>query len=234
MARGERSAPVGLSRSLSPADSLSASNLRYARLMAQAVPIPPLPPAATDDVVLLHHASWADYQRLLEMRGDHAVPRLSYLEGVVEIMSPSKAHEATKSMIGCLVEAYCLEMGIDIMPYGSWTHESKESQRGAEPDECYVLGDVPDPERADLAIEVVLTSGGLNKLEIYRKLRVREVWLWKRGQLSVFELVGESYEPRERSTFLPDLDLAELARFLDVRPMTRAVREYRAGLQTRR
>lgn len=33
-----------------------------------------------------------------------------------------------------------------------------------------------DAERPHLAIEVVWTSGGLDKLDVYRKLGVREVW----------------------------------------------------------
>ena len=34
------------------------------------------------------------------MRGDHSAPRFAYLEGEVEIMSPSQTHEGIKSMIG--------------------------------------------------------------------------------------------------------------------------------------
>jgi hypothetical protein len=74
-------------------------------------------------------------------------------------------------MIGCLVEAWCLEKQVDISPYGSWTHENEKSDRAAEPDECYVLGDSAEPERCDLAIEVIWTSGGLNKLRNLPKAR---------------------------------------------------------------
>ena len=58
-----------------------------------------------DKIVVLHNATWADYQRHLEMRGDHSAPRIAYLEGELEIMSPSRSHEAIKSLIGRLVEA---------------------------------------------------------------------------------------------------------------------------------
>jgi len=183
-----------------------------------------------DSIITLRDATWADYQRVLELRGDKSVPRVAYLEGVLELMSPSIHHEAIKSMLGRLVEAWCLEKGVDITPYGSWTHESKESSRGVEPDECYVLGDDPHPVRCDLAIEVVWSRGGIQKLEIYRKLSVREVWVWKEARLSIFELVGERYEEIATSRMLPGIDLTELLRFVDVHPMTRAVREYRAAL----
>ena len=38
--------------------------------------------------------SFAAYQRLLEVRGDRSAPRITYLEGTVEIMSPSRTHES--------------------------------------------------------------------------------------------------------------------------------------------
>jgi Uma2 family endonuclease len=186
-----------------------------------------------DKIVVLHNATWADYQRHLEMRGDHSAPRIAYLEGELEIMSPSRSHEAIKSFIGRLVEVWCLERGIDFSPYGSWTLEKKEEQRGVEPDECYVFGANPEPPRPDLAIEVVWTSGGLNKLEIYRKLNVREVWFWRRGRLTVHALRGEAYEQIAASEVLPGIDLDELARYLDRPTASQAIREYRAKLQQR-
>ena len=59
----------------------------------------------------------ADYLRLLEIRGERSVPRLTYVEGTLEIMSPSLTHEEIKSYIGRLVEAWCLERGVDFTPY---------------------------------------------------------------------------------------------------------------------
>jgi Uma2 family endonuclease len=87
-------------------------------------------------------------------------------------MSPSRTHAEIKSYIGCLVEAWCLERSVEFTPYGSWTLKSKQEKRGAEADECYVFG--PNPKRKsrpDVAIEVVWTSGGIDKLKVYRKLR---------------------------------------------------------------
>ncbi len=187
-----------------------------------------------DDIIVLRAATWADYQRCLEMRGERAVPRLTYLEGVLELMNPSRSHETIKSMIGCLVEAWCFENDLDITPYGSWTLENKESERGVEPDECYVLGDVAEPERPDLAIEVIWTSGSVNKLDVYRRLGVQEVWLWQNDELRVFSLgPDQTYVRIERSQLLPELDLAGLLAFVHIRPMTRAVKEYRAAIRAR-
>jgi Uma2 family endonuclease len=77
------------------------------------------PSPQEDHFVHLHGATWADYERLLELRGDHSAPRIQYLEGTLEIMSPSGTHESIKSTIGRLVEAWCLEHDIEFSTYGS-------------------------------------------------------------------------------------------------------------------
>jgi Uma2 family endonuclease len=157
---------------------------------------------------------------------------LTYLEGTLEIMSPSREHERFTSFIGCLVEAYCLERGVRFTPYGSWTLKEMTDDRGAEPDECYILGD-EDADRPHLAIEVVWTSGRLDKLEIYRKLGVREAWYWRKGHIQPHVLRGERYEAVAKSEVLPDLDLDLLTRFLDRPTAYDAIREYRAALAGR-
>lgn len=202
--------------------------------MAEAARVLVAPPSGDHDhIVILRGVTWADYERVLKMRGDHSAPRINFLEGVLEIMSPSRTHESFKSMIGCLVEAWCMENDVDITPYGSWTLKEKAVERGAEPDECYVVGDELDPVRPDLAIEVVWTSGGINKLEIYRKLGVREVWYWQEGELALHTLRRGRYVRIPRSKVLPGIDHAEVAELASMRPMTKAVREYRKRLAKR-
>lgn len=71
-----------------------------------------------DHIVVLHDATWADYERLLEMRGDHSAPRFAYLEGELEIMSPSRTHGAVKSVIGRLIEVWCFERGVEFRNLG--------------------------------------------------------------------------------------------------------------------
>ena len=92
-----------------------------------------------------------------------------------------------------------------------------------------MLGDVAEP--ADLVIEVLWTCGGLDRVEVWRRLGVREAWLWKKGKLSVFALRETAAEQLTRSELLPGLDLDLLLTFVDVRPMTRAVRDYQAALR---
>jgi Uma2 family endonuclease len=188
-----------------------------------------------DGIVVLRNATWEDYERLLEMRGYSSVPRIAYLEGEIEIMSPSKDHEVITSLIGRLLEVWCEEHEIDYMPVRSWTLKDEAGRKaGLEPDECYVFGPVTKAERPDLAIEVVWTSGGVQKLDIYRKLAVPEVWFWQRGKIIVQALRGAEYEQVSESKVVPGIDLVELAQFLDRPTANQAKREYRAALQARR
>jgi Uma2 family endonuclease len=103
-----------------------------------------------------------------------------------------------------------------------------------EPDECYVFGTVTEPERPDLAIEVIWTSGGIDKLAIYAKLGVREVWFWRRGRITAHVLGNDGYLEVGQSTVLAGINLVELAHHLDRPTASQAIREYRAALQARR
>ena len=183
-----------------------------------------------DKIVVLRGLSWSDYQRQLEVRGDRSVPRFAYLEGQLEIMTPSKPHESLKSRIGRLVEVWCLEKGIEFSSYGSWTLEKKEAERGVEPDECYVFGIEPEALRPHLAIEVVWTSGGVRKLDIYQKLGVQEVWFWRNGRITIHLLSGDQYLEAAASSALPGIDLVQLCGYLDRATTSQAMREYRASL----
>ena len=182
-----------------------------------------------DHIIVLHDVTWEDYERVVEIRGDKSAPRITYLEGELEIMSPSKDHEQIKSFIGHLLEVWCIDRGIEVTPFGSWTLKGKKKDRAAEADECYIFGTEPR-ERPHLAIEVEWTRGGIDKLRVYQKLGVEEVWIWRKGVIEIYVLAGENFERSPRSRILPDLDLALLASMLDRDTLTQAVRDFRRAL----
>lgn len=205
--------------------------------MVAAAPLPLLPdPSGDEDAdqrTILHGISWERYEALLSFLGDDFPGvRVAYLEGALELMSPSRSHESIKSMFGRLIETYALETNVDLNGYGSTTFRTQAKERGAEPDECYTIGVLA--EVPDIAFEVIWTSGGLDKLAIYQGLGVPEVWFWKAGAITIHRLGADGYEEQPRSRFLPDLDVAELVRFLDRPSHTQAVREYRDALRARR
>jgi Uma2 family endonuclease len=154
---------------------------------------------------------WRQYEGLLAQLGDSTRYRVTYLEGVLDIMSPSRHHELQKKKFSRLLEAYFEETRTRFWGLGSATFRRPEQQGGIEPDECYCLGE----EKAipDLAIEVVVTSGGIDKLEIYKRLGVQEVWFWQQARFAVYHLRHEQYERIPTSALLPALDLADLATY---------------------
>ncbi len=186
----------------------------------------------TDQPVVFDGVDWDGYEALLALRGGRSRPKLAYLDGVMELMSTSREHEGLKSSIGCLVEAFCFEREIDFSPYGNWTLQAKARRAGVEPDECYVFGARPQARtRPDLAIEVVCTHGGLDKLEAYRRLEIGEVWFWSQDALVVHVLERGGYVARSRSVCLPALDLELVCRLARVEPASAAVRQLRAILR---
>jgi Uma2 family endonuclease len=184
-----------------------------------------------DQRIVMSGVPWSHFEVMLALRGDRAGPRMAYLDGVLELMAPSKGHESKKSYIGCLVEMYALERDIELSPYGGWLLKDAPKEAGVEPDECYIIGADQTKERPDLAIEVIWTSGSIDKLEIYRRLGVREVWFWKADVLTVHVLAGDRYTQVERSAALPELDLALLCSFLDRNSATEAMRAFRDALR---
>ncbi|MCK7577030.1 MAG: Uma2 family endonuclease [Chromatiales bacterium] len=185
-----------------------------------------------DQRVRLHGISWEGYESFLGLRGEQSGTRVTYLDGELELMSPSINHEIFKKTLARLLEAYAEERGIELNGYGSWTVKSAKDKLGVEADECYVLGlRDAEPTIPDIAIEVVWTSGGIDKLEVYRGLRVPEVWFWQKGALRFFLLEEDSYLSSTRSRLLPDLDPALIARCMGESSQTQAVRALRAALR---
>lgn len=183
-----------------------------------------------DQIVVLRGLRWSDYQRMLELRGDGSKLRFAFSDGELEIMMASQQRLALTSRVGHLIAAWCLESGVDFSAYGSWTLEDKSTLSAVEPDECYVFGGEPAPLRPHLAVEIMWTSGGLRKLDVYQKLGVREVWQWRKGRISAYVLQGPQYLQANASRVLPGIDLDELCGFLDRATTSQASRDYRAAL----
>jgi Uma2 family endonuclease len=83
----------------------------------------------------------------------------------------------------------------------------------------------------DLAIEIIWTGGGLEKLDICRRLGVREVWVRRGGGLTIVALHGDGYEGIARSHVLPQVDIELVRSLMELPTQTAAVRELRSRLR---
>jgi Uma2 family endonuclease len=177
--------------------------------------------------------SWQAYEALLSDLGDDFPGlRVHYLDGTLEITMPGRQHEVIKDNIAGLLRAYFEETRTRFYGLGSTTFRAEAKRRGAEPDVSFCIG--IDKEFPDIAIEVVQTSGGVNKLDIYQGLNFVEVWFWQNDQFSVYYLQREEYEQRERSELLPELDLSILATYVMYPEPLDAVIEFRQALRSSR
>ena len=182
--------------------------------------------------ILFPGLTWQQF-KMVEPLLDVPGVRLSFLDGVLGIRRmPGRKHEVWKERIGALLEAYMEHIEIDFTPTGSMTLERESALVKREADKSYELGS--DRERPDLAIEIVVTSGGINKLEAYKRLQIPEVWFWQNGRLSLHHLRTTEteffYEEVNRSELLPELDLELLKRCINLSNHTQALKEFRQAL----
>lgn len=194
---------------------------------------PEVPPAPVDEdqFVVLHGVEWKTYCALRELFDSPGV-RMTYLKGALEIMSPSRRHEGYKTRIARLLELFALERDVPLSGYGSTTFRRAFEERGLEPNECYVLGrELSDDDFPDIALEVVISSGGSSKLEVYRGLGVREVWCWYQGSFRLYALRDGKYERCARSELVPALDFEELAAFAEEPDQLAALKRYQQRLR---
>ncbi len=185
-----------------------------------------------EERIVVGGVSWEQYVAFDEERGpDNSRPRLYYLDEQLEIMTTSRQHERLSEWLGEMLADYLLGIDIEVILCGQATLQ-RLHQSGAEPDKSWCLGE--EKEFPDIALEIALTSGGLNKLEIYRRFPVPEVWSWRKDGLEIWNLdaTGSAYEgPARTSRLLPGLDVAALERCLALPTWRDARRAFQQALK---
>lgn len=173
---------------------------------------------------ILYNVSWERFKALEASLDGIGGFKLFYLLGQVEIVSPiSSEHEQCKSTLGLLLEAYMREKGIRFYVGGGFTLE-EPGCTSTTPDESYNIG--TRQEIPDIAIEVIITSGNLDRRELYKPKKVPEIWFLKKNKLFIYHWRENDYEAVSRSEFFPELDLALLVRYLNHPDQYDAVNEF--------
>lgn len=183
--------------------------------------------------LLFEGLTWREF-KAVEQLLDRPGYRLSYLDGVLEIRRmPGEPHEIVKERLGALLELYLLMTGFDFTPTGSMTLESETAGVKREADKSYKLA--PSRLLPDLAIEVIFSSGGINKLEAYKRLKIKEVWFWEDGVLEVYHLREEGnklyYEKISNSEEVKGIDLDLLQRCINIVNHVDAIKTFQQTLQ---
>ncbi|MEM9003378.1 MAG: Uma2 family endonuclease [Cyanobacteria bacterium P01_F01_bin.86] len=178
---------------------------------------------------VLPNVTWTMLEKLdVDLAGTGA--RLVYLDGFLEIMAPlSDEHEEPKKRLAQLLEAYMRQKQIRFYAKGSTTIGLKELGARKEPDESYCIGQrQPTP---NLALEITVTSGGVDVLEIYQRVGVQEVWFWEDGVIAIYALRPNGYTLIHKSELLPELDIRRVEFHSRMADQFDAVNSFIQGLQ---
>jgi len=173
--------------------------------------------------------AWEELEKIETLTADAAGLRITYLDGCIEFMTLGEQHEMIKTILGFLLELYSCEIGINLIPVGSATRRAKEKSASFEPDESYYIGE--KKENPDLAIEVNITSGSIDKLEKYKRFNITEVWFWENNQLFLYRLKNDNYEQIQQSEFFPDLDIELLASCVLMPSIIDARKQFMQGIK---
>ena len=192
--------------------------------------IPLVDQPTEEKLVTLKNISWDQFKGIETQLQENRNVRLSYLSGILEIMSPiGDKHEKVKRTLGLLLEAYMKKLGIRFYCRGGFTLEEPGYASGT-PDESYSIG--TEKEVPDIVIEIIFTSGSINRKELYKPKKVPEVWFWKSNSIKIFRLNEQGeYEQVNRSGFFPNLDPALLLHYIAMPDQYDAVVEFEQAIR---
>ncbi len=175
--------------------------------------------------VLLRNISWQLYESLLQEIGDEGQARLSYLQGDLEFMTPLPQHETYNRQIDRAITTIAEELNQEYNLFGSMTVKRPKMAAGAEPDSCYYIANEPavrgkikldfeiDPP-PDLVLEIDITSSSLDRMSIYAKLGVGELWRYDGITIAFYCLQAGEYVEVARSPTFPILSPARILEFI--------------------
>jgi Uma2 family endonuclease len=172
-------------------------------------------------ILVLHDVSWERYESIVTTLEFQHRYRTNYLDLRLEIASPISAHERPHRTIGYMATALLDLEARDWEDFGSTTLRRREERAGLEPDTCFYIGENALKVRAclsqmdlnaypppDLAIESDVTSH--TTLEIYARLKVPEVWVYRKGTLTINLLQNETYLESPQSLLFPNFPIQTL------------------------
>lgn len=183
--------------------------------------------SATAEKHIYYGIPWNTYLQLLDELGDDSSVRLTYSQGVLEVMSPKRRHEQLTRLVDMVVTLLAFELGMNVDNSGAMTLRVDSIESGGEPDSCFYItheSDVRGVEDIDLQIhpppdivlEVDITSPSLNKFELYAAAGVPEIWRHDGDEMEFYFLVDRQYQLTANSRSFPNLSSKMLERYIHI------------------
>lgn len=178
-----------------------------------------------DDCVVLSCVSWETYERLLADDEERRIPRMTYDQGVLELVTPSKPHEVDAATITRFVDIVAAVLGIPIQSTGSTTFRRQDLERGFEPDASFYVqnetrvrnrreADLTVDPPPDVVLEMEMSRSALDKLPLFASMGIPEVWRCDGQRVTILILEEDRYRESSTSLAVPVLTSDVLTRFL--------------------
>ncbi len=100
------------------------------------------PSVSTDSTNVLYDIAWSTYLDLRDNPENYHL-RMTYDEGILEIMSPSLRHGGYARFIDLIIGVWTEELNIPIRGLRDMTCKRADRKKGLEPDECYYVMVIP-------------------------------------------------------------------------------------------
>jgi Uma2 family endonuclease len=160
----------------------------------------------------LDDATWETYEAILDAIGDRPV-YVTYDRGTLELMAPSFDHESPKMLFDRTITVMAREYEFKLVSSGSTTFKRRKEDQGFEPDQSYYLRSAAKLPRGklnvakgpppDLAIEIDVYSGSVDRLPLYQTWGVPEVWRYDGETIAILGLKKSGYRPLKESRAFP-------------------------------
>lgn len=169
--------------------------------------------------LLIKNVSWQMYEDILEELGEKRAARVSYSQGLLEIMTPLPEHEDDKEIISDLVKALLEELNIEFRTLGSTTYKNEQMAGGLEADQCFYIQNeaaIRGKKRLDLSIEpppdlaFEIDTTSRTRLNNYEALGVPELWRYDGQKLEINVLEGGNYVKSNDSSNFPNFQLVNV------------------------
>ncbi len=166
----------------------------------------------TEDQFLVKQAvTWEQFKTLQSTFPEIGGVRMTYCEGVLEIMSNGLLHEMISTLLGYLIARYFMLKRMRFTSTGTY---SQIIEPKVEFQSNLSFSFSRNPEITDLCVDILFIRGSVKKLRKYQLKNIPEVWFWQAGKISIYRLENGEYEQMAVSGWLPELDLGHLEQCL--------------------
>ncbi len=187
----------------------------------------------TEKRIVLPKVSWPKLEAVIAELGPEREVHLTYDRGKLEMMTPLEVHRRADRLLDSLLLVVADEADERLINLGSILLLKPEDDRAIQAFSTYYLDypprpittrelDVTDIAAPDLAIDIVIKDGNINRLSIFESMGVAEVWVYSleeqpeslRGVLAIWALTDRGYRQVSSSVGFPGLSIARIDQFL--------------------